>query len=47
MDKIAAGSASDRRDLFRESASRPGMNPANYSSRGVHTNLGRFASMEV
>jgi hypothetical protein len=28
MDKIAAGSASDRRDLFRESASRLGMNPA-------------------
>lgn len=28
MDKIAAGSASDRRDLFSESASRLGMNPA-------------------
>jgi len=28
MDKIAAGAASDRRDLFRESASRLGMNPA-------------------
>jgi hypothetical protein len=28
MDKIAAGPASDRRDLFRESASRLGMNPA-------------------
>jgi hypothetical protein len=28
MDKIAAGSSSDRRDLFRESASRLGMNPA-------------------
>jgi len=28
MDKIAAGSASDRRDLFQESASRLGMNPA-------------------
>ncbi|MCU1252570.1 MAG: hypothetical protein JWQ49_5599 [Edaphobacter sp.] len=28
MDKIAAGPASDRRDLFQESASRLGMNPA-------------------
>lgn len=28
MDKIAAGSATDRRDLFGESASRLGMNPA-------------------
>ena len=28
MDRIAAGSASDRRDLFTESASRLGMNPA-------------------
>jgi len=28
MDNIAAGSASDRRDLFQESASRLGMNPA-------------------
>jgi Nucleotidyl transferase AbiEii toxin, Type IV TA system len=28
MDRIAAGSASDRRDLFSESASRLGMNPA-------------------
>jgi hypothetical protein len=28
MDKIAAGPASDRRDLFRESASRLGMNPS-------------------
>jgi hypothetical protein len=28
MDKIAAGPSSDRRDLFRESASRLGMNPA-------------------
>jgi len=28
MDKIAIGSAADRRDLFRESASRLGMNPA-------------------
>ena len=28
MDKIAAGPASDRRDLFRESANRLGMNPA-------------------
>lgn len=28
MDKIAIGSASDRRDLFSESASRLGMNPA-------------------
>jgi predicted nucleotidyltransferase component of viral defense system len=28
MDKIAAGPASDSRDLFRESASRLGMNPA-------------------
>ena len=28
MDKIAAGSNSDRRDLFLESASRLGMNPA-------------------
>jgi len=28
MDKIAAGSNSDRRDLFQESASRLGMNPA-------------------
>jgi predicted nucleotidyltransferase component of viral defense system len=28
MDKIASGSSSDRRDLFRESASRLGMNPA-------------------
>jgi hypothetical protein len=27
MDNIAAGSASDRRDLFQESASRLGMNP--------------------
>jgi hypothetical protein len=26
MDKIAAGSSSDRRDLFRESISRLGMN---------------------
>ena len=28
MDRIAAGSATDRRDLFGESASRLGMNPA-------------------
>jgi predicted nucleotidyltransferase component of viral defense system len=28
MDKIAIGPAADRRDLFRESASRLGMNPA-------------------
>ena len=28
MDKIAAGSSSDRRDLFRESISRLGINPA-------------------
>ncbi len=28
MDKIAAGPASDRRDLFQESASQLGMNPA-------------------
>jgi hypothetical protein len=28
MDKIAFGSAADRRDLFRESASQLGMNPA-------------------
>jgi hypothetical protein len=28
MDRIAIGSATDRRDLFRESASRLGMNPA-------------------
>jgi predicted nucleotidyltransferase component of viral defense system len=28
MDRIAAGPSSDRRDLFRESASRLGMNPA-------------------
>ena len=28
MDKIATGSATDRRDLFGESASRLGMNPA-------------------
>lgn len=28
MDKIAIGSATDRRDLFLESASRLGMNPA-------------------
>jgi hypothetical protein len=28
MDRIAAGSATDRRDLFSESASRLGMNPA-------------------
>jgi hypothetical protein len=28
MDKIAAGSATDRRDLFSESASQLGMNPA-------------------
>jgi hypothetical protein len=28
MDKAATGSATDRRDLFGESASRLGMNPA-------------------
>ena len=28
MDKIATGSATDRRDLFGESASQLGMNPA-------------------
>ena len=28
MDEIVIGPASDRRDLFRESASRLGMNPA-------------------
>ena len=28
MDKIATGAATDRRDLFGESASRLGMNPA-------------------